>query len=72
MQVSLFTDGRRLYEAGQQQPFDLVFLDIEMPERDGSGWQSSWALAVRRPGLYLFPVMRAGCLMPTNICPCGL
>lgn len=35
MQVSLFTDGRRLYEAGQQQPFDLVFLDIEMPERDG-------------------------------------
>ena len=35
MQVSLFTDGCRLYEAGQQQPFDLVFLDIEMPERDG-------------------------------------
>lgn len=35
MQLSLFTDGRRLYEAGRQQPFDLVFLDIEMPEWDG-------------------------------------
>lgn len=35
LQLSLFTDGRTLYETGLTQAFDLVFLDIEMPGWDG-------------------------------------
>ena len=35
LQISLFTDSCRLYEAGIKQPFDLAFLDIEMPGKDG-------------------------------------
>ena len=35
MRVESFGDGREFLKAVQKQPYDLVFLDIEMPELDG-------------------------------------
>ena len=33
--IDTFDDGNNLYEAFADSPYDLVFLDIEMPELDG-------------------------------------
>lgn len=33
--IRLFADGKSLYESNSKNPFDLLFLDIEMPEWNG-------------------------------------
>lgn len=33
--VDLFDDGKKLLDAFDQKPYDLLFLDIEMPKMDG-------------------------------------
>lgn len=51
LRLCLFEDACKLYEAGKQQPFDLVFLDIEMPGRDGF-WLAE-QLSLSSPGTRL-------------------
>jgi len=33
--ISLFSDGKSLYKSNSENPYDLLFLDIEMPEWNG-------------------------------------
>lgn len=30
-----FTDGRKLVRSNEKNKFDIIFLDIDMPEKDG-------------------------------------
>lgn len=72
MHISLFTDGCRLYEAGQQQPFDLVFLDIEMPERDGFWLAEQLGIHCPKTRLIFVSSHESWVFTPTSTCPCGL
>ena len=33
--IAKFTDGRQLVRSNEKNKFDIIFLDIDMPEKDG-------------------------------------
>ena len=54
MQVSLLPMDAGYMKQVSSSPLTWCFWILRCRRGMGSGWQSSWALAVRRPGLYCF------------------
>ena len=52
--IDMAVNGREAVERLEQESFDLVFMDIQMPEMDG--YQASQAIR-RRPGLQDLPIV---------------
>ena len=65
--VTVTNNGREAVEVFEKQPFDLIFMDVQMPEMDGIEATRRIRRRQQSTGVHV-PIIAMTCLLYTSRC----